>query len=72
MVAFILALAITYLFLGWLPLWLVWPGGVLLAVYMVTIQARSKGVTIRDEQILAVLVGSWLVVYYGMCLFLAP
>ncbi len=72
MLAFILGLAITYVFLGWLPLWLVWPGGVLFSIYMVTIQARSRGTTIRDEQILAVLVGSWFAVCYGMFLFLAP
>ena len=71
MLAFILGLSITYIFLGLLPLWLVWPGGVLFSIYMVTIQARSKGTTIRDGQIFAVLVGSWLALCYGMYLFLA-
>ena len=71
MVSFILGLAITYLSLRLLPLWLVWPAGVLFSMYMVTIKERCRGLTINDSQILAVLIGSWLAVCYGMWLFLA-
>ena len=71
MLSFILGLAITYLFLWLLPFWLVWPAGVLFSMYVVTIKERSKGLTISDSQILAVLIGSWLAVCYGMWLFLA-
>jgi len=68
---FILGLIITYVFLWLLPLWLVWPVGVLFSMYLVTIQGKPKGVTISDGQILAVIIGSWLAVGYGMWLFLA-
>ncbi|MDI9484839.1 MAG: hypothetical protein QM372_05155 [Bacillota bacterium] len=71
MLAFILAAAITYIFLWVLPLWLLWPAGVLISIYMVTLVERAKGRTISDQQILAALIGSWLTVCYGMMLFLA-
>ncbi len=71
MLALILAAAITYLFLWVLPLWLLWPVGVLFSIYMVTLVEKAKNRTITDRQILAVLIGSWLAVCYGMWLFLA-
>ncbi|HHT68889.1 MAG TPA: hypothetical protein GXZ85_06505 [Firmicutes bacterium] len=71
MLAFILGVSITYVFYWLLPLWLVWPAGVLFSIFMVTIEKRSKGLVIRDRHILAVLLGAWLVALYGMLLFLA-
>ncbi len=70
MMAFILGLVSTYVFLQLLPFWLVWPVGVLFSIYTVIIWERSRGLTISDPQILAVLIGSWLVICYGMWLFL--
>jgi hypothetical protein len=69
--AFMIALAITYTLLWLVPLWLVWPAGVLVSLYLVTLSLRVKGRELTDGQILAVLIGSWLVVCWGLVLFLA-
>jgi hypothetical protein len=68
--AFIIALAITYTFLWLVPLWLVWPAGVLLSLYLVIVGRRRRRQELTDGQILAVLIGSWLAVCWGLALFL--
>ncbi len=68
--AFIIALAITYTCLWLVPLWLVWPAGVLVSLYLVTLNRRRRGQELTDGQILAVLLGSWLAVGWGLALFL--
>ncbi|HHT89821.1 MAG: hypothetical protein ACOX57_02345 [Limnochordia bacterium] len=68
--ALISGLSITCVFLWLLPLWLVWPVGVLFSIYLVTLIQRQRGPRISDEQILAVLVGAWLALCCGMWLFL--
>jgi hypothetical protein len=67
---FIIALAITYTLLWLVPLWLVWPAGVLASLYLVTLNLRRKGQELTDGQILAVVMGSWLAACWGLVLFL--
>jgi len=69
--AFIIALAITYTFLWLVPLWLVWPAGVLTSVYLETLYLKRKGKELTDGQILAVLLGSWAAAFWGLVLFIA-
>ncbi len=68
--AFIIALTVTYTLLWLVPLWLVWPVGVLTSVYLVTLNRKHKGQELTDGQILAVLMGSWLAACWGLVLFL--
>ena len=67
--AFIIAMAITYTCLWLVSFWLVWPVGVLFSLYMVTIIENRRERAITDGQILGVLLGSWLVLLYGLWLF---
>ena len=66
----VLGLVITYLCLWLVPFWLVWPMGVLFSLYLVTIIQKKRHSALDDEQILGILVGSWLALCYGLWLFL--
>ncbi|NMA60495.1 MAG: hypothetical protein GX956_01270 [Firmicutes bacterium] len=70
--SFGLGVLVTYVFLWLVPLWLVWPLGVLGSLYLVKLIQEQQGLKLEDQQILGVLLGAWCSVCYGILLFIAP
>ncbi|HHY09159.1 MAG TPA: hypothetical protein GX528_01190 [Firmicutes bacterium] len=59
---------VTYVLLWLAPFWLVWPLGVLVGLTLVKITGRCRQVA--DKHILAVFLGAFSAVYYGLVVFL--
>ena len=65
----LLAVIVIYTLLWITPFWLVWPLGVLVSLYLVTIIQKARDLEITDTQILVVLIGSWCSLCYGLWVF---
>ena len=68
--SFALGMLTTFIFLWIVPFWLVWPLGVLVALYLVKLIREWRGLIVEDRHILGVLLGAWCSVCYGLLLFL--